>query len=144
MSQRCVDASIAVKWAVKGEPFRALARAFLQDSVKTGIELIAPPFFPFEVDTAICRRVFQGQMTLAQAQTSFAIVDAFPVFIKDPFQLRPRARDIADKYRQKTVYDSTYAALAEIMGCEFWTADKVFFDAVKGGLPFVKFLTDYP
>jgi len=42
------------------------------------------------------------------------------------------------------VYDATYAALAELRGCEFWTADKAFDDAVKAALPFVKYLPDYP
>lgn len=40
--------------------------------------------------------------------------------------------------------DATYAALAELRGCEFWTADKVFYDAVKATLSFVKYLPDYP
>jgi len=38
----------------------------------------------------------------------------------------------------------TYAALAELRGCEFWTADKAFYDAVKAVLSFVKYLPDYP
>jgi len=29
-------------------------------------------------------------------------------------------------------------------GCEFWTADKVFYDTVKAVLTFVKYLPDYP
>jgi len=36
------------------------------------------------------------------------------------------------------------AALAELRGCELWTADKAFFDAVKSALPFVKYLPNYP
>ena len=39
---------------------------------------------------------------------------------------------------------SIYTALAELRGCEFWTADKVLYDAVKTALPFVKYLFDYP
>ena len=39
--------------------------------------------------------------------------------------------------------DAVYAALAELRGCEFWTADKVFHDAVAGELAFVKYLADY-
>ena len=35
------------------------------------------------------------------------------------------------------------AALAELHGCEFWTADKVFHDAVKSMLSFVRYLPDY-
>jgi predicted nucleic acid-binding protein len=43
MSDCCVDASIAVKWAVKGDPFREKARAFLHNAGANGIRLIAPP-----------------------------------------------------------------------------------------------------
>ncbi|MBM3235133.1 type II toxin-antitoxin system VapC family toxin [Candidatus Poribacteria bacterium] len=43
----------------------------------------------------------------------------------------------------RTVYDAAYAALAELRGCEFWTADKVFYDTVKAVLTFVKYLPDY-
>ena len=59
-------------------------------------------------------------------------------------QMRQRAREIARQFNQRKVYDATYAALAELRGCEFWTADKVFYDAVKAGLPFVRYLPDYP
>jgi len=54
------------------------------------------------------------------------------------------ARDIAEQFNLPTVYDATYAALAELRGCEFWTADKVFYDTVKAVLTFVKYLPDYP
>ena len=54
-----------------------------------------------------------------------------------------RARQIARQFGQPQIYDSLYAALAELRGCEFWTADKRFYDAVKGGLPFVKYLVHY-
>lgn len=61
MTERCVDASIAVKWAVKGEPFRAKALAFLRDAGIRGIRLIAPPIYTSEADSAICKRVFDGR-----------------------------------------------------------------------------------
>ena len=59
-------------------------------------------------------------------------------------QIRQRAREIAEQFNQPTVYDATYAALAELRGCDFWTADKLFYDAVKKVLTFVKYLPDYP
>lgn len=58
--------------------------------------------------------------------------------------MRRRAREVAEQFNQRFVYDATYAALAELRGCEFWTADKVFWDAVKVVLSFVKYLSDYP
>ncbi len=58
--------------------------------------------------------------------------------------VRRRARQIAEQFNQRFVYDATYTALAELRGCEFWTADKVFYDTVKAVLLFVKYLPDYP
>jgi predicted nucleic acid-binding protein len=144
VSDRCVDASVAVKWAVKGEPFRAKAFALLRESGALGLTLIAPPHFSSEVDSAVRKRVFLGKMTAAEAKKAYAILDAAPVAIVDESGTRQRAREIAEQFNQRFVYDATYAALAESRGCEFWTADKAFCDAVKATLPFVKHLPDYP
>jgi predicted nucleic acid-binding protein len=61
----------------------------------------------------------------------------------DSFSIRQRAREIAEKFNQRSVYDSTYAALAELRNCEFWTADKVFYNAVKIDLKYMRYLPDY-
>jgi predicted nucleic acid-binding protein len=144
VNELCVDASVAVKWAVKGEPFRAKARSLLADCGKQGIILIAPAFFTSETDSAIRRRVFDKRMTAAEATKAYAILDAAPVQIVHTSQIRRRSREIAEQFGQPTVYDATYAALAELRGCEFWTADKIFYDAVKSALTFVKYLPNYP
>lgn len=144
MTELCVDASIAVKWAVKGEPFRAKARTFLKDAGAKGVKLIAPPFFACEVDSAIRKRVFDGKMTTKEAQKAYALLDAVPVVIVDAPVVRQRAREIAEQFNQRVVYDATYIPLAESCGCEFWTADKLIFDAVKTTLSYVKYLPDYP
>jgi len=60
MSKRCVDASVIVKLAIKGEPHRVQARRLVWESTRDGIDLIAPPLFPSEVDTAIRKRVSEG------------------------------------------------------------------------------------
>ncbi|MBT9159655.1 MAG: hypothetical protein DDT27_01164 [Dehalococcoidia bacterium] len=39
---------------------------------------------------------------------------------------------------------ATYAALAQLHSCEFWTADKTFYEVVKSALSFVRYLPDYP
>jgi len=58
--------------------------------------------------------------------------------------MRRRARQIAQQFNQRFIYDATYAALAQLHACEFWTADKAFHDTVKAGLPFVRYLAHYP
>ena len=144
MTERCVDASIAVKWAMKEEPFREKAFVFLSDAGTSGIRLIAPPHFVSEVDSAIRKRVFDGRMSTGEAQKAYAILEAAPVEIVDMPGVRHRAREMAEQFNQRFVYDATYAALAELRGCDFWTADKMFYDAVKTRLRFVKYLPNYP
>jgi predicted nucleic acid-binding protein len=53
---------------------------------------------------------------------------------------RERAWEIATAFGFATVYDATYLALAELRGCEFWTADERLFNQVTDKLFFVKWL----
>lgn len=143
MPERCVDASIAVKWFIKGEVHRQKALQFLHDSQRAGFTLIAPPLFEMEIDSIIQTRVVEERTTFKIADRTLALVDTAPVFIVTHRRLRKTAREIARQFNQRKVYDSTYAALADLRGCDFWTADKAFFDAVSFDLPFVHYLLDY-
>ena len=143
MSERCIDASV-IKLALKGESHRTTTRRLVRESTAAGIELIAPPLFESEVDTVIRKRVVTGKLSLKDAHKAYHVLDRAPVQIATHADLRQRARDIAEQFNLPTVYDATYAALAELRGCEFWTADRVFYDTVKAVLVFVKYLPDYP
>jgi predicted nucleic acid-binding protein len=117
---------------------------FLRESQAAGITLIAPPLFEMQTDSVIQTRVVQGRTTSEVANQTLALLDTAPVAIVTHPQMRQKAREIARKFNQRKVYDATYAALAELRGGEFWTADKPFYDAVKSVLTFVKYLPDYP
>lgn len=143
MSELCVDASVIVKLALKGEVHRAQARRLVRDATRQGITLIAPPLFTAEVDTAICKRVYEGRLSRADAHKIYVVLDRAPVQVVTHPALRQRAREIAERFNQRTVYDATYAALAELRGCEFWTADRAFYDAVRAKLKFVRYLPSY-
>jgi predicted nucleic acid-binding protein len=41
------------------------------------------------------------------------------------------------------VYDTHYLALADILGCDLWTADERFFNSVKEQQPRVKWLGEF-
>ena len=144
MAERCIDANIAIKWFIKGEAFRHTALRLLRESLLAGITLIAPPLFEAETDGIIQTRLAEGRTTSETAARTFALLDSAPVLIVTHPRLRQRAREIARQCNQRKVYDSTYAALADLRGGEFWTADKVFYDAVRAALSFVKYLPDYP
>jgi predicted nucleic acid-binding protein len=144
MSELGIDASVVVKLVLKGEPHRVTARRLLRDCIVNNVTLIAPPFFEVEADTAIRKRVHDGRLSPTDARRAFAGLDRVTVHLFTHPNLRQRTREIAEQFNLRTVYDATYAALAELRGCEFWTADKVFYDTVRAVLTFVKYLPDYP
>lgn len=144
MSELCIDASVIVKLVLKGESHRIRARRLLRDCIANNVTLIAPPLFEGETDTAIRKRVHDSKLSLTDAKKAFTGLDRVPVQLITHPNIRRRAREIAEQFNQRTVYDATYAALAELRGCEFWTADKVFYDDVKATLSFVKYLPNYP
>ena len=85
----------------------------------------------------------QGKATLADADLALQAL----TLSECKSSLTPAccsAREIARQFNRSKIYDSVYVALAELRGCEFWTADHLLFNAVKAVLPFVKFLADYP
>jgi predicted nucleic acid-binding protein len=144
MSERCVDASVGVKWVIKGEAWRKKARKLLHESLITGIALIAPPLFEYETESVVQGKLYSGTMTVSEADTALSHFVTIGVQAVTHPNMVKRARQIARQFNQTKIYDSLYAALAELRGCEFWTADKAFYDAVKADLAFVKYLPDYP
>ncbi|MBM4083531.1 MAG: type II toxin-antitoxin system VapC family toxin [Planctomycetes bacterium] len=139
----CVDASLAVK-VVTPEPDSDRADALFDEWASAGKQLIAPSLFEVEADSILRQKaVLRKELTAEQAQTAFAELRALPI---KPMSLpgqRERAWELAAEFGLATVYDATYLALAELRGCEFWTADEALFNRVKHKLPFVKWLGGY-
>lgn len=144
MPERCVDASVALKWVLRGEAWRKKAREFLRDSIEANFVLIAPPLYEYETESVLQQRLHSGALTVKEVDTALAQLAVIGVQIATYPVMVKRAREIARKFKQPTIYDSLYAALAELRDCEFWTADRAFYSAVKVTLPFVKYLPDYP
>jgi predicted nucleic acid-binding protein len=129
---------------MKGESHRRQARKLLRESIVAGIRLIAPPLFESETESVIQEEVFYRRVSVVDADEALRALERAGVQIIHDSRVKERARRIARQFNQRQVYDATYAALAELSSCEFWTADKAFYDAVKSVLKFVRYLPDYP
>lgn len=144
MPEKCVDASVAVKWVVKGEPWRIKARNLLRDSQSVGFTLIAPPMFEYETESVLQGLLENGALTVSEADAALAQLAAAGVQLLTHTDLVSRAREFARRFHQQRIYDALYAALADLRGCEFWTADTAFHSAVVPALPFVHHIRYYP
>ncbi|MCL0058359.1 hypothetical protein M1O47_01540 [Dehalococcoidia bacterium] len=64
----------------------------------------------------------------------------FAKCVKSGMSKYGRASHRCERRYQERIYDSLYAAFAQLRRCDFWTDDKAFYEAVKSELSFVKYL----
>jgi predicted nucleic acid-binding protein len=134
----CVDASVAVKWVLAEDGSEAALDLYVAQR-DNGV--IAPPFMPVEVSNAVWRREARGLLTEAGAEEALAQFAGFAVQLALHEDLYIEAVRLARRFARPTVYDMHYVALAQIAGCELWTADRSLLNAIAGQLSFVKPLT---
>jgi predicted nucleic acid-binding protein len=138
-----VDASVVSKWLFRGEDLRAKAKDLIADFTKRKTLLIAPRMIIYEVESNIQIKFVKGIINLREANASVDKFRKVGITIEEPALLVEKAREIARLTRQERIYDSLYAALAELQGCDFWTADRKFYEAATKQFASVRFLADY-
>lgn len=138
----CVDASLALKLVIAEED-SSLAHSLWDTWVEEGVEIVSPPLFAFEGASVIRNKVYRGLVPPDEGELMFKAFFAQKVKLLYPEGLHERAWEIAKRFNRPQAYDSHYLALAEMLGCEFWTGDKRLYNAVKDKLPWVKWLGNY-
>jgi len=139
----CVDASLAVKLVVR-ESFSDQALALWQNWIENDVECIAPPFFPFEVSSVIRNKYIRKQLTGEEAERAFDTFTKLNFIILMPEALLKEAWDMTKELGLPTLYDTAYLALARLCNCEFWTADEVLLNSLRGKFPWVKWIETRP
>ena len=137
-----VDASLAFKWLVSEEnsdKARALSRSWADE----GIQAAAPYLMPVEVTNALHRRVARGDLSVEDAIRLLGHLLASGIELGDVPDLHVRALQLAGQLRQGAVYDAHYLALANVLGCEFWTADERFYRAAGLVIPNVRWIGEF-
>jgi predicted nucleic acid-binding protein len=137
-----VDASLAVKWVLK-EPYADEALALAREWASTGTKPAAPCLLLVEATNVLHRRAALGQISSSEAKQLLAGLMSMGIEIRESPQLHLRALELAQELQRPAVYDTHYLALAEILGCDLWTADERFFNSVKKRQPRVKWLREF-
>ncbi len=123
-----VDASLAFKWLVEEEDSDQ-AHEILQSWDSQNMRLAAPHLMLVEVTNALHRRVVRGEMSVEVAADLIESLLSSRLELHETPNLHRRALELASQLRQGAVYDAHYLALAETLGCDFWTADERFYRA---------------
>ena len=135
----CVDASLIIPTLVP-HPLSNQAEQLLTRFRRERTTLTAPTLLAFEVISTL--RGFVHLKTISpergeQALTQFV---QLPIRLSSRRGIFPLAFRLAHEFNRPRAYDTAYLALAQLLSCEFWTADERLYNAVKGKLAWVKWI----
>lgn len=133
-----VDATIVFKWFDNTEKGYTQARILLERHLLKQGEIIIPDLLPYEVGNAWSTKSI---LDIDKILENISLLEEYlPKQILINFKLIKKACQFSKKYNV-SVYDASYAVIAEEKECDLITADEKFADKVN--LPFIKKLADY-
>jgi predicted nucleic acid-binding protein len=131
-----MDASVAAKWATPEiiEPLATQAHRFLRAYVDGTIQVVVPDLFWLEIGSFLWKAAKRGTITpgLAQHALEAMLNRDFPTAPSRAFL--PEAFKIACGF-DRTIYDSTYVAMAAATGRHLITADERLVNALGSRFP---------
>ena len=139
----CIDASVAVQ-IITHEDQSQQADALWTDWLRRGLQPIAPPVFPYEVCSVLRQKAaLRGELSSQEEQEALEVFLNLDILILSPPGHLQTAWNLATELGLPTIYDTAYLALARMEGCEFWTADRRFYNAAHSDFDVVHWLGDY-
>ena len=138
----CIDASVAAKWVLAEEDSER-ALSLLKEAMAIGTRLIAPRHLLSEVTSAVYKQLRYGSIVFEEAVTALAGFSKIRLALLSPPGLPICAVEIAVTAQMRYPYDAFYLALADIIDCEVWTADRRFYDACSPFSERLRLLADY-
>ena len=105
--------------------------------------LVAPALLAFEVTSVLRRLVHLGELTEDEGERAFEIFGRIRIRYTHRQAIFPVAWRLAKDYKRPRAYDTAYVAVAQMHGCDFWTGDKRFYNAVTNELEAVRWIGDY-
>lgn len=130
-----VDTSVAYKWF---SPAKEELLSEALEILKNSDAIIAPDIILYELANSWATKT---KLKISQIKVFLKDLEEIEIKIEPvTFELVRKAVDFSKKY-YVSVYDASYAVLAEEKGCDFFTADFKFVKKVN--LHFVKHLSEY-
>jgi predicted nucleic acid-binding protein len=133
----CVDASLVLK-LVLGEDDSPRVLTLWRRWIDESITVIAPPLLAYEVTSVLRNKVYRGLLSPELGDEAFREIHAQGIHYLAPEELHVRAWELARRLNRPAAYNAHYLALAEILGCELWTADERLCNASRETIPWVR------
>lgn len=126
------------------DPHEERAVALIASWTSQNLSVAAPYLFRYEVMSVIRKHVARGTLTADEGREALRGLLRHPIQFFADDQLIERAYELATQYNRPAGYDALYLALAERLGCEFWTADQRLLNVLGSALSWVKWIGNFP
>ena len=137
-----VDASVALKWQLDDEEDIEAALALRNDFiVNDRIDLCAPTLFNYELANGVRSAARRARLDPERARLALRNLLDAGVETQEPDM--ERVLSLALEHNV-TTYDAAYVAVAEVLGCELWTADGPLYKAFSEAHARVRWIAEYP
>lgn len=137
-----LDTSVVLKFVLP-EEFSDRADALLETSVRTGQPLLIPPLLLIEATNTLHQQTRRGALTPTQASTTLTRLLQIPLQQVQPPGVYEQALEFATTHQIRSGYDALYVVTAQLLGVEFWTADRNLINALGTRAPWVRWIGDY-
>lgn len=139
-----IDSNILIAFALADEPLHTKANQVLENWQKTGEILSAPCLLKSELTAVVRKVVYQQRMTSEQGHKLLEQLLLYPISLYEDDALLKDAYTLAVQFNRPRAYDTQYIALAQRLGCAFWTADERLVNSVKSVNHKIFWLGDWP
>ena len=139
MSVVVLDSGILIA-SVFPETLTSQAHHLIKQLQTDGVQLHAPTLLRYEVVAVSRKAVYQGRVTAEEGMRARDRLLSYPVTLHLDDELLKRGYELATEYNRPTAYDAQYLALAERLGCDFWTTDERMFNAIKARFTTIRWL----
>jgi len=124
-----LDSSIALKWIFADEEGAEHAVRVRDEHVSAKNEIAVPSLFFYEIANVLATKV---RLSPEEALEAFELISAFEFNVHELDSLEYLEAMALAMKRKISVYDASYHVLASRLGCRFLTADRKFWEKVKG------------
>ncbi len=142
MDRVCIDASLAIAW-ITYDTYTEAANALAREWSDKAMELLVPPIFHAEVMSVLRQETLAKRLLPDEGEEALSICFNIPVRVVSGDDVNRNAWAIAGELGLSTTSDALYLSVAQIEGCEFWTADKRFVAEAAGKRKWVRWVGEY-
>ena len=135
-----LDSGIYLASLLPDEPMVLPAKELLGSLKRLSLLASAPILLRYEMVATVRKSVFRGRISADIGKAILNSVFKRRIEMYVSLKLVRRAYELAETHSLPTAYDAQYLAVAEHLGCEFWTADEKLVNSVNPLLPWVKWV----